>query len=458
MAKTKTIYVCSNCGYTSTKWEGKCYSCGQWNTLKEKALVSETNRDKRDKVWKESGRHYASEAREIKDVAIGNTIRIKTGDAELDRVLGGGIVPGSLILIGGQPGIGKSTLLLQMALNMGDKVLYVSGEESEEQIKMRANRLSGTQAGTFVLAENNLSNILKEAKKMKPALMIIDSIQTTYSPFIESTPGTISQIRECTTDILRFAKETGIPVFIVGHITKEGSIAGPKLLEHIVDVVIQFEGDRNYNYRILRTQKNRYGSTEELGIYEMLQTGLRPVENPSELLLSQSDEDFSGSTVAATIEGLRAMLIETQALVSTAIYGTPQRSATGFDLRRLNMILAILEKRAGMYFGQKDVFLNIAGGLKIIDPAMDMAIIAALVSSLEDISIPKNICFAGEISLTGEIRPVKNIEARIKEANRLGFEKIFISHNNLKNPLGSKLDIEVIGVKKIEELLRHFVI
>ncbi len=318
---------------------------------------------------------------------------------------------------------------------------------------MRANRVSNEQNNTYILAENNLSTILKQAKKLVPDLMIIDSIQTTFSPFIESTPGSISQIRECTTDILRFAKETGIPVFIVGHITKDGAIAGPKLLEHIVDVVIQFEGDRNYNYRILRTQKNRYGSTEELGIYEMLSNGLRPVENPSELLLSQNSENFSGSTVAATIEGLRPMLIETQALVSTAIYGTPQRSATGFDLRRLNMILAILEKRAGLFFGQKDVFLNIAGGLKIADPAIDLGIIAALVSSLEDMPIPKNVCFAGEISLSGEIRSVKNIEARIKEANRLGFEKIFISANNIKGLDKKRFNIEIIGLKKIDELI-----
>ena len=400
MAKAKKIFVCSNCGNTSTRWEGKCNACGEWNTYTEKIIEPETTREKRNKIWKDEERTYRPEAKPISDIQLGNTIRLNSSDNELDRVLGGGIVPGSLILIGGQPGIGKSTLLLQTALNMAKKVLYVTGEESEEQIKMRANRVSSNQDNTYILAENNLNNILKQAKKLMPELMIIDSIQTTFSPFIESTPGSITQIRECTTDILRFAKETAIPVFIVGHITKEGSIAGPKLLEHIVDVVIQFEGDRNYNYRILRTQKNRYGSTDELGIYEMISTGLRPVENPSELLLSQNEENFSGSSVAATIEGLRAMLIETQALVSTAIYGTPQRSATGFDLRRLNMILAILEKRAGLFFGQKDVFLNIAGGLKIVDPAIDLAIIAALVSSLEDSAIAKNICFAGEISLT----------------------------------------------------------
>jgi len=456
MAKPKKIFVCTNCGNTSVRWEGKCVSCGDWNTYQEKEIVADTDREKRKSVWKDEEKLYKQEAKPISEIQLGKTIRIKSGDNELDRVLGGGIVPGSLILIGGQPGIGKSTLLLQTALKMEKTVLYVTGEESEEQIKMRANRVSSTQNNTYIFAENNLSTILKQAKKLLPDLMIIDSIQTTFSPFIESTPGSVTQVRECTTDILRFAKETSIPVFIVGHITKEGSIAGPKILEHIVDVVIQFEGDRNYNYRILRTQKNRYGSTEELGIYEMVSNGLRPVENPSELLLSQNAENFSGSTVAATIEGQRPMLIETQALVSTAIYGTPQRSSTGFDLRRLNMILAILEKRAGLFFGQKDVFLNIAGGLKIVDPAMDLSIIAALVSSLEDTFIAKNICFAGEISLTGEIRSVKNIEARIKEANRLGFEQIFTSSNNLKGVDKSRFNIEIIGLRKIEELIGQF--
>jgi DNA repair protein RadA/Sms len=453
MAKTKKIFVCSNCGNTTTRWEGKCNVCGEWNTFIEKTIEPESNRDKRKKVWKNDEKSFSQEPKPISEIQLGNTVRISTADKEINRVLGGGIVPGSLILIGGQPGIGKSTLLLQTALRLNKKVLYVSGEESEEQIKMRANRISKNQNNTLILAENNLNTILKQSKKLIPDLIIIDSIQTTFTPFVESSPGSITQIRECTTDILRFAKETGIPVFIVGHITKDGSIAGPKLLEHIVDVVIQFEGDRNYNYRILRTQKNRYGSTEELGIYEMTATGLRPVENPSELLLSQNTDNYSGSTVAATLEGLRPMLIETQALVSTAIYGTPQRSSTGFDLRRLNMILAILEKRAGLFFGQKDVFLNIAGGMKIADPAIDLAIIAALISSLEDTYVPKNVCFAGEISLTGEIRSVKNIESRIKEADRLGFEKIYISSNNLKGIDPRRFNIEIVSLKKVEELI-----
>ncbi|MGE5356267.1 MAG: DNA repair protein RadA [Deltaproteobacteria bacterium] len=453
MASNKVVYICNMCGYTSPKWEGKCFSCGAWNSFEENAVLPENSREKRNKQWKDDQGESKSKPRLIAEVKLGQTIRITTCDGEMDRILGGGIVPGSLILIGGQPGIGKSTLLLQTAIGLKNKVLYISGEESEEQIKMRADRISENQNNVFVQAESNLSLILKEAKLLSPELMIIDSIQTTFSPFVDSGAGSMLQVRECTSELLRFAKETRIPVFIVGHITKSGDLAGPKLLEHIVDVVIQFEGERNYNYRILRTLKNRYGSTDELGIYEMMESGLKPVDNPSELLLSQNTENFSGSAVAGTIEGLRPMLIETQALVSGAIYGTPQRSSTGYDLRRLNMILAILEKRAGLYYGQKDVFLNIAGGLKIVDPAIDLAVGASLVSSLNDKAIPKNVCFAGEISLTGEIRPVKNIELRIKEANRLGFEKIFISENNLKG-LNTKIyKIEIISIGKLIQLL-----
>ena len=453
MAGSKLLFICNSCGYTSPKWEGKCFSCGAWNSFEEKEIIQENAREKRKNKWTEKEKSAKSGPKPISEVQLGLTIRISTRDSEMDRILGGGIVPGSLILIGGQPGIGKSTLLLQNALNISKKVLYVSGEESEEQIKMRADRLSSSQQGVYILAESNLSVILSEAKSLAPDIIIIDSIQTSYSPYVDSGAGSILQIRECTSELLRFAKETKIPVFIVGHITKSGDLAGPKLLEHIVDVVIQFEGERNYNYRILRTLKNRYGSTEELGIYEMMENGLKPVDNPSELLLSQNTENFSGSAVAATIEGLRPMLIETQALVSGAIYGTPQRSSTGYDLRRLNMILAILEKRAGLYFGQKDVFLNIAGGLKISDPAIDLAIVAALVSSLEDKAIPKNVCFSGEISLTGEVRPVKNIESRIKEANRLGFKKIYISSNNLKGINLKNFNIEIVDIKKVVDLL-----
>ncbi|MEZ4909019.1 MAG: DNA repair protein RadA [Saprospiraceae bacterium] len=407
--------------------------------------------------WNEDKSSGKSFPKLISEIQTGKTIRISAGDNEFNRVLGGGIVPGSLILIGGQPGIGKSTLLLQSALQIKKKVLYVSGEESEEQIKLRSDRIPSKSNDVFVLAENNLNSILSESKKMIPDLMIIDSIQTCFLPYVESGAGSLVQIRECTNELLRFAKETRIPIFIVGHITKTGDLAGPKLLEHIVDVVIQFEGERNYDYRVLRTLKNRYGSTEEIGIYRMATSGLVPVDNPSELLLSQNKEIFSGSAVAATIEGLRPMLIETQALVSAAIYGTPQRSTTGFDLRRLNMILAILEKRAGLFFGQKDVFLNIAGGLKIVDTAIDLSIIASLVSSLNDIAIPKDYCFCGEISLTGEIRPVKNIESRIKEADRLGFNSIFVSNNNFKDSIQSKYNINIISVNKITDVINHLI-
>lgn len=454
MATIKKAFICSNCGFSSPKWEGKCFNCGSWNSMEEKEIVPENKKDIKNRDWHPTER--LQKPRLIADIEAGLTFRIKTSDTELDRILGGGIVPGSLILIGGQPGIGKSTLLLQTILKMEFKTLYVSGEESEEQIKLRADRIENGKNQVYLMSENNISTILNEAQTLKPGLIIIDSIQTAYSPYVESTAGSIVQIRESTSELLRFAKETKIPVFIVGHITKTGDLAGPKLLEHIVDVVIQFEGDRNYNYRILRTLKNRYGSTEELGIYEMLENGLKIVENPSELLLSQSEVNYSGSAVAATLEGLRAMLIETQALVSTSVYGTPQRSTTGFDIRRLSMILAILEKRAGKFFGQKDVFLNIAGGLRISDPAIDLAVVASLVSSLADIPVPKDTCFSGEVSLTGEVRSVKNIENRIKEANRQGFKQIYISKNNLSGLNKGIFNIEIIGVKTVLDLMGIF--
>jgi DNA repair protein RadA/Sms len=367
-------------------------------------------------------------------------------------VLGGGIVGGSIVLVGGQPGIGKSTLMLQLALNVGVRVLYVSGEESEEQIKMRADRVSKMTSECYILTETNTNKILIQAQQLEPDLIIIDSIQTLSSPLIDSTPGSISQVRECAGDLQRFAKESNIPVFVIGHITKDGSIAGPKLLEHIVDAVLQFEGDQHYTYRILRTIKNRFGSTDEMGIYEMQASGLREVSNPSELLLSQKDEDLSGSAVCATIEGMRPMLIETQALVSKAVYGTPQRSATGFDLRRLSMLLAVLEKRCGFMFGQNDVFLNIAGGIRVDDPAMDLAIVSSLISSLEDIAIPSDICFAGEVGLSGEIRAVNRIDQRIQEADRLGFKSIFISKYNIKGLNLDKYGIKVQTIGKMEEL------
>lgn len=455
LAKVKKIFICSSCGATSPKWMGRCTSCGEWNTIEEEVVIRETGPEERTRVWKGAG----GAVREPQPVALpevqsGTTKRLATPDAELNRVLGGGIVSGSLVLIGGQPGIGKSTLMLQLALQVKAKILYVSGEESEEQIKMRADRLGNYQSDCYLLTETNSAKILTHAQNLTPDLIIIDSIQTLSSPHIDSTPGSVSQVRECAGELQRFAKETNIPVFLIGHITKDGSIAGPKLLEHIVDAVLQFEGDRNYTYRILRTLKNRFGSTDELGIYEMQANGLREVSNPSELLLSQTEEELSGSTVSATMEGMRPMLIETQALVSTAVFGTPQRTATGFDLRRLSMLLAVLEKRGGFPFAQNDVFLNIAGGIRVDDPAIDLAIVAALVSSLQDVAVPNHICFAGEVGLSGEIRAVNRIDQRIQEADRLGFKQIFISKYNTKGLESKRYKIEITTIAKIEELYR----
>ncbi len=434
---------------------GKCNGCGEWNTIQEEVIVKETKPEQRSRSWKGNG----GTGRESKPIALpevktGTTHRLTTPDKELNRVLGGGIVSGSLVLIGGQPGIGKSTLLLQLALKVNAKILYVSGEESEEQIKMRADRLGSLKSNCFLLTETNTAKILNHAQNLVPDLLVIDSIQTLSSPHIDSTPGSVSQVRECAGDLQRFAKETNIPVFLIGHITKDGSIAGPKLLEHIVDTVLQFEGDRNYTYRILRTLKNRFGSTDELGIYEMQADGLREVSNPSELLLSQTDEDLSGSTVGAVMEGLRPMLIETQALVSTAVFGTPQRTATGFDLRRLSMLLAVLEKRGGFPFAQNDVFLNLAGGIRVDDPALDLGVVAALISSLQDVAVPSEVCFAGEVGLSGEIRAVNRIEQRIQEADRLGFKQIYFSKYNTKGFDSKRYKIELKTVGKIEELYK----
>ena len=454
MAKVRKAFFCSSCGYESPKWEGKCPSCQEWNTFQEEIIEKPSKRDEKSAVWREGG-SAKNRPKELQDVVTEDRERIRTPDNELNRVLGGGLVKGSLILIGGQPGIGKSTLLLQFATKVNQKVLYVSGEESEEQIKMRADRIGIQNQKSYIYAETNMNTILKSAKALSPDVIIIDSIQTLSSPFLDSTPGSISQVRECTGELQRFAKETNIPIFVIGHITKDGSIAGPKLLEHIVDVVLQFEGDRNYAYRILRTLKNRFGSTDEIGIYAMDHTGLREVENPSELLISQNEEILSGSAIAASIEGLRPLMIETQALVTPAIYGTPQRSATGFDLRRLSMLLAVLEKRCGLAFGQNDVFLNIAGGLKVSDPSIDLAIVASLISSLEDIGVDKKICFAGEIGLSGEIRPVSRVDQRVQEAARLGFDVIFVSKYNYKTPPSYDLDIEVKTIAKIDDLLQE---
>ena len=453
MASTKTTFFCQNCGAQSPKWVGKCSSCAQWNTFVEERITKEA---KGKYTWNTKDNKSKRTAKPVHLAEITETAdnRIQTPDDELNRVLGGGIVSGSLVLIGGEPGIGKSTLMLQLALELSKlKILYVTGEESENQIKMRANRLGIANDQILILAETATQNVFKYAGEIQPSLVIIDSIQTLHSPNIESTPGSVSQVRECTGELQRFAKETSTPVFIIGHITKDGAIAGPKVLEHIVDTVLQFEGDRNHIYRLLRTTKNRFGSTSELGIYEMTQAGLSAVKNPSELLLGQREAVLSGVAVAATIEGMRPMLIETQALVSTAFYGTPQRSATGFDTKRLNMLLAVLEKRAGFHIGAKDVFLNIAGGIRVEDPAIDLAIICALISSHEDEVISPQFAFAGEIGLSGEVRAVSRIDQRISEAEKLGFGKIIVSKYNKKIGDFSQKNIEIIEVAKVQELV-----
>lgn len=453
MAKIKIIYRCSNCGAQHSKWEGKCNSCGEWNTLEEEKVTPITKNEQKSQAW-QSPKKSQNKPERLSEVEVNAQTRIRFVDTELNRVLGGGMVPGSLVLLGGQPGIGKSTLLLQLCLFAKSSILYVSGEESKEQIKMRAQRINGNNDNCLIYNETNIDTILREAKAIAPKLIIIDSIQTLHSPHLESAAGTISQVRECTSELQKFAKSLGIPIFIIGHITKEGSIAGPKLLEHIVDVVLHFEGDKMYSYRILRTIKNRFGSTDEIGIYEMRSTGMRCVDNPSELLLSQNEDQLSGISVAATLEGMRPLLIEVQALVSPAIYGNPQRSATGYDLRRLSMLLAVLEKRCGLAFGQQDVFLNLAGGLKIQDPAMDLAIVAALISSLQDISISNEVALIGEVGLSGEVRSVSHIEQRIQEASRLGRKTIFISKHNLKGLNASKFDSDIVAIGKVDDLLR----
>ncbi len=452
--KVKSSFFCSNCGAESPKWIGKCPSCAEWNTYIEEVIEKPTTLSEKDKVWKD-GKKEKNKPVKLEEVSALSAQRIDTHDGELNRVLGGGLVCGSIILVGGQPGIGKSTLLLQLALRQKNKVLYVSGEESEEQIKMRADRIGHHNQECYIYTDVNVSNILKESNKLQPDIIIIDSVQTLLSPFIDSTPGSISQVRECTGELQRYAKETNIPIFVIGHITKEGGIAGPKLLEHIVDVVLQFEGDQHYAYRILRTLKNRFGSTDEIGIYAMDTHGLREISNPSELLISPDDAMLSGSAIAASVEGLRPLLLETQALVSPAIYGTPQRSATGFDLRRLSMLLAVLEKRCGLAFGQNDVFLNIAGGIKVMDPSIDLGVVAALISSLQDIHISKKICFAGEVGLSGEIRPVSRAEQRIQEAGRLGFETIYISRYKSELLTKKNHGVEVRMLSRVDDLLRE---
>lgn len=453
MAKTKSAFFCQHCGYESAKWAGKCPSCGQWNTFVEEVISTGKSAVLPD--WKEAPKGS------MKTVSLGEVetreqLRIVTRDEELNRVLGGGIVAGSLVLVAGEPGIGKSTLFLQQALMLSDTItLYVSGEESAAQIRMRADRLGLSNENFYLLTETDTQSIFQEIKKLRPGIVIVDSIQTLQSQYAESAPGSISQIRTCTAELQRFAKETQTPVFLIGHITKDGSIAGPKVLEHMVDTVLQFEGDQHYFYRMLRTVKNRYGSTSELGIYEMTGKGLRPVSNPSEMLISEKFESLSGIAIGASMEGLRPMLIETQALVTHSVYGTPQRTVNGFDLRRLQLLLAVLEKRGGFQFGVKDVFLNIAGGLRVEDPSIDLAIVGALLSSYDDLPIPNRYCFAGEVGLSGEIRPVNRMEQRIAEADRLGFEKIFISRINRKGIDLAKYKIEVVTSGRIDEMYRQ---
>lgn len=456
MAKTKTAYVCDACGYESAKWLGRCPACNQWNTFKEFTVAPRTTRP----TMAAADRKDASRPIRLSQVNAAAEPRINTGDAEFNRVLGGGIVPGSLILLGGEPGIGKSTLLLQTILQMRDiSILYVSGEESERQIKLRADRMEQQPAAghePLLYCDSNLDKVLEYASTLKPQLLVIDSIQTMQSEMVESSPGSVTQIRECTTMLLKYAKQCGVAVMLIGHITKEGSIAGPKVLEHIVDCVLQFEGDRHYMYRILRGIKNRFGSTSEIGIYEMLSSGLRPVANASELLLSQCNGDFSGIAISAALEGVRPFLIETQALVSTAAYGTPQRSATGFDLRRLNMLLAVLEKRVGFKLGAKDVFLNIAGGIRVTDPAMDLSVIAAVLSSNVDTAIEQGTVMAGECGLSGEIRPVTRMMQRIAEAQKLGFRRFLLPEQNMHGLDTTKLKgIELVPVARVEQALRE---
>ena len=456
MAKDKIAYVCSNCGQESPKWIGKCPSCGQWNTFKEVRVAADTKQQAATTAAASAGHALRkNKVLKLRDISDHDDPRIDMHDEELNRVLGGGLVPGSIVLLGGEPGIGKSTLSLQTMLRMPEKrILYVSGEESAHQLKMRANRLDGDNENFLILCENSLEHIFDHIKEVQPELVVIDSIQTISTEDVESSAGSIAQVRECASSLLRFAKTSGVPVILIGHITKEGTLAGPKILEHIVDTVIQFEGDQHYMYRILRSIKNRFGSTAELGIYEMQQNGLRQVSNPSELLLTQDHEGLSGVAISSAIEGIRPFLVETQALVSTAAYGTPQRSATGFDQRRLNMLLAVLEKRVGFKLMQKDVFINIAGGLRVTDLAMDLSVIAAVLSSNVDTPIEAGWCMAGEVGLSGEVRPVNRIEQRIAEAEKLGFTDMIIPKHNLQGFDQNKYSIHLHPVRKVEEALR----
>jgi len=453
MAKTKTTFFCQNCGTQHAKWQGQCHACKEWNTIVEEVVQKADQKD-----WKTSTNLVKSDSRSSKplkldEISAAAEIRMDTKNNELNRVLGGGLVPGSVILLGGEPGIGKSTLLLQISLKLPYKTLYVSGEESQQQIKMRAERIHPENDSCYILTETKTQNIFRHIETTTPDILIIDSIQTLHTDYIESTAGSISQIRETTSELIRFAKETATPVILIGHITKEGNIAGPKILEHMVDTVLQFEGDRNHVYRILRAHKNRFGSTNELGIYEMQGSGLREVNNPSEILISKNEEELSGTAIAATLEGMRPLMIEIQALVSTAVYGTPQRSATGYNVKRLNMLLAVLEKRAGFKLGAKDVFLNVTGGITVDDPAIDLAVVAAVLSSNVDISVDKTVCFAAEVGLAGEVRPVTRVEQRISEAEKLGFQTIIIS-KYCKLP-DQNFSIQVVKLGKVHDVVKH---
>jgi len=450
MAKVKTSFFCQNCGTQTAKWQGQCSSCKQWNTIVEEVV------QKAEKTtWRssESPVKQAAKPQKIADISTHIEMRLDTRSGELNRVLGGGLVPGSLTLLGGEPGIGKSTLMLQVALGLPFKTLYVSGEESAQQIKMRAERINPASETCLILTETKTQNIFRQIEETQPDIVVIDSIQTLHTNAIESSAGSISQIRECAGELIKFAKETATPVILIGHITKDGNIAGPKVLEHMVDTVLQFEGDRNHIYRILRANKNRFGSTNELGIYEMQGSGLREVDNPSEILISKNEENLSGTAISATLEGMRPLMIEIQALVSSAVYGTPQRSTTGYNTKRLNMLLAVLEKRAGFKLGAKDVFLNITGGISIDDPAIDLAVVAAVLSSNVDIAIAKSICFAAEVGLAGEVRPVTRVEQRITEAEKLGFESIVIS-KYCKYPKND-YTIKILKVAKVHDVVRH---
>ncbi len=449
MSKVKTSFFCQSCGTQHAKWQGQCNSCKTWNTLTEEVIEKSTKKD-----WNASQKtNQAGKPLKIDQIDTQHEPRINSGDEELNRVLGGGIIPGALMLLGGEPGIGKSTLLLQIAMLVNCKVLYVSGEESQRQIKIRSERITNASDQCYILSETKTQNIFSQIESLTPDLVIIDSVQTLHTDYIDTSPGSVSQIKECTAEFIRFAKKTHVPVFLVGHITKDGQIAGPKILEHMVDVVLHFEGDRNHIYRILRTQKNRFGATSEIGIYEMQSQGLRAVNNPSELLISDKDEKLSGHAIAATIEGVRPLMVEIQALVSSAVYGTPQRTSTGYNTKRLNMLLAVLEKRAGFALGSKDVFINITGGISIDDPAIDLAVIVSILSSHHDIEVSENYCFTAEIGLSGEIRPVPKVEHRIQEAAKLGYEAIIISKFS---KIGKPNDtIKVIPISKIEDLVTY---